>query len=89
MLRNRAQRPVQLATVAVLAFLFAVSTPGAHAGDDNEPVVTELLSLMESRPDLRDSVDAAIGVADLKDIRDIGAFVDYLNDLVTLVPIAP
>ena len=86
MLRNRAQRPVRLTGIAVLAVLLAVSAPGAHAGDDYEPIVTELLSLMESRPDLRDSVDAAIGVADLKDIKDMDAFIDYLDGLVTLVP---
>ena len=86
MLRNRAQRPVRLTGIAVLAVLLAVSAPGVHAGDDYEPVVTELLSLMESRPDLRDSVDAAIGVADLKDIKDMDAFIDYLDGLVTLVP---
>ena len=67
MLRNRAQRPVQLAGVAVLAFLLAVSVPWARAGDDYEPVVTALLSLMESRPGLKDSVEAAIEIADLKE----------------------
>jgi phosphatidylserine decarboxylase len=86
MLRNRAQRLLQLASVAVLAFLLAVSTPGAHAGDDYEPVVTGLLGLIESRPDLKDSVEAAIDTADLKDIRDLDGFVTYLNKLVTLVP---
>ena len=86
MLRNRAQRPVQLAGVAVLAFLLAVSVPWARAGDDYEPAVTALLSLMESRPGLKDSVEAAIEIADLKDVRDLDEFVAYLNKLVTFVP---
>jgi phosphatidylserine decarboxylase precursor len=77
---------VQLAGVAVLAFLLAVSIPWARAGDDYEPAVTALLRLMESRPGLKDSVEAAIEIADLKDIRDLDEFVAYLNKLVTFVP---
>jgi hypothetical protein len=77
---------VQLAGVAVLAFLLAVSVPWTRAGDDYEPVVTALLSLMESRPGLKDSVEAAIEIADLKDVRDLDEFVAYLNKLVTFVP---
>ena len=48
--------------------------------------MTELLNLMESRPDMQESVGAAIEVADLKDIRDMDDFLSYLDHLVTFVP---
>ena len=86
MLRNRTRRLVQLTGVAILAFLFAAATPGCQAGDGHEPVVTELLSLIESRPDLQESLEAAIDIADLEDIRDMGEFAAYLDHLVTFVP---
>jgi hypothetical protein len=86
MSRTTTQRLLQSISVAILALLFAVSTPGTHARSDAEPVVAEFLGLMASRPDLQESVGAAIEIADLKDIQDIGEFVAYLNYLVTLVP---
>ena len=46
----------------------------------------ELLGLMESRPDLRDSVEAAIDTAALEDIGDVDQFIAYLDRLVTFVP---
>ncbi|MBT8106851.1 MAG: phosphatidylserine decarboxylase family protein [Gammaproteobacteria bacterium] len=72
--------------LATLALLLAVSVAESRGPVAHEPVVTEFLGLMESRPDLRDAVDAAIGTADLKDIRDLDGFVDYLDKLVTFVP---
>jgi phosphatidylserine decarboxylase precursor len=84
MLRNQIQRLTELASVTVLAF--AVSTAGVYAGDYHEPVVNDFLGLMESRPDLRESVAAAIVTADLQGIDDVDEFVAYLDRLVTLVP---
>ena len=86
MLRNTTQRLLQSVSVAILALLIAVSSPGSHADSGDQPVVAEFLSLMASRADLQESVGAAIEIADLKDIRDMGEFVAYLNYLVTLVP---
>ncbi len=86
MLRNQTRRLAQLTGAAILAFLFAVAMPGVQAGEAHEPVVTGLLNLMDSRPDLQDSVEAAIERADLKDIRDMDEFVAYLDNLVTFVP---
>ena len=86
MLRNRTWDRARSSVAAALALLLAVSLAEARAADDYEPVVDEFLGLMESRPDLRDSVEAAIETAALKDIRDMDGFVDYLDALVTLVP---
>jgi phosphatidylserine decarboxylase precursor len=86
MSRNGTQRLVQSASVALLTIFLAVFTPVAHAGGGYEPVVIDLLNLMESRPDLHESVEAAIEVADLHGIGDMGEFVAYVDNLVTLVP---
>jgi hypothetical protein len=66
--------PVRSSCIAILALLLAVPLADARAADDNEPVVAEFLGLMDSRPDLQASVEAAIEKAALKDIQDMGAF---------------
>lgn len=86
MLRNGTRRQLRAVGVAVLAFLLTLAMPGARAGDGHEPVVTELLRLMDSRPDLQQSVEAAIDTADLEGIQDMDGFVAYLDELVTLIP---
>ncbi|MDJ0793529.1 MAG: phophatidylserine decarboxylase associated domain-containing protein [Woeseiaceae bacterium] len=86
MSRNGTRRQARSTGVAILAFLLIFALPGVQAGSDYEPVVTELLGLMESRPDLQESVEAAIDIADLKDVRDMDEFVAYLDQLVTFVP---
>ena len=87
MLRNRTRGLALSCCVTLLALLLAVSPAGVTAADDYQPVVSEFLGLMDSRPDLQASVEAAIEKADLKDIRDMDGFVSYLDDLVTLVPV--
>ena len=86
MLRKGTWGLVRASCVAVLALLLAVPIGGARAADDHQPVVYEFLGLMDSRPDLRVAINAAIERADLKEIRDMNAFVDYLDDLVIFVP---
>jgi phosphatidylserine decarboxylase precursor len=70
----------------VLALLLAFPLAESRADNAYESVVSEFLELLDSRPDLRESVAAAIEIADLKDIRDMDAFLAYLDVLVTLVP---
>ena len=86
MFRSGTRRLAQLTGVTILAVLFHATAAATQAEDGYEPVVTEFLALMESRPDLRESVEAAIGIADLADVRDMDEFAAYLDHLVTLVP---
>ena len=86
MLRDGIQRLAQSAGIAILAFLLVAAIPGVPARDNHEPVVADLLGLLEARPDLQESVEAAIEVADLEDIDNIDGFLVYLDDLVALVP---
>jgi phosphatidylserine decarboxylase len=86
MLRNRTTDRLRPSCTWILALLLAVTLAGARAADSHEPVVGEFLGLMESRPDLQASVEAAIDIAGLNGIEDMGGFVDYLDGLVTFVP---
>jgi phosphatidylserine decarboxylase precursor len=85
MSKIRIRRLAELASVAVLALI--VLTSGVYAGDYHESVVNDFLSLMESRPDLHESVVAAIDTAGLQGIDDVDEFAAYLDHLVTLVPV--
>ena len=86
MLRKRTRRLAQSAGIAVLAFFLVAAIPEGPRRDGHEPVVTEFLGLMEARPDLHGSIEAAIEVADLQGIDNIDEFIAYLDYLVTLVP---
>ncbi len=77
-------RPGRLGAVALLVLCFAA--PVSLAADPHEPVVEELIVLLDERPDLRSAVESAIANAAVKDIGRVGAFLDYLDDVVTLVP---
>ena len=86
MLRNGLRGHWRLSCIALLALLLVIPFAEARADAAYEPVVAEFLGLMEARPDLRDSVEAAIAIADLKGAQDMDGFVAYLDALVTLVP---
>jgi phosphatidylserine decarboxylase len=86
MLRNRTWDLARTHCVALLALLLVGFVAEARAADDYQPVITEFLGLMESRPDLQAAVESAIEKAGLEDIEDTGGFVEYMDDLVTLVP---
>jgi phosphatidylserine decarboxylase precursor len=85
-LRKASIRP--LTPVAVLALLLLV--PGVVAqeksGPNHEPVVEELIGLLETRESLEQALEAAVESADLKGIQSLGEFFSYLDDLVTWVP---
>ncbi len=62
------------------------SAPETPASTQHEPVVDELVVLLDQRPDLRESLEAAIGNAAVDQLADVDSFLDYLDDVVTLVP---
>jgi phosphatidylserine decarboxylase precursor len=63
-----------------------VQTPeGAIA--QHEPIVSDLVVLLETEPALDEALQAAIAAADIGDIPDIDAFLDYLDELSTWVPV--
>ena len=62
-----------------------VSVDRDEAGG-HEPVVEELKLLLDAEPQLMQAIVGAIDTAALNDIQDLDAFLDYLDDVVTLVP---
>ena len=79
------QRP---ALVAALAFclLFSGCSFDSPGQDQHEPVVDELVTLLETDPALNEVLLTAIDNAGLKDIQDLDAFLAYLDELATWVP---
>lgn len=79
----------QLAYLAILTLF--VSLPGANARElsqpvPHEPVVDELIVLLDRQASVHGALGAAIEAADLKDIQDMDSFLAYLDDLITLIP---
>ncbi|MFQ5634866.1 MAG: phophatidylserine decarboxylase associated domain-containing protein [Gammaproteobacteria bacterium] len=68
-----------------------ISACGASAGEiaghrDHEPVVEELISLLEAQPSLDTALNDAIAKAGLKNLRDIDSLLTYLDELVAWIP---
>ena len=78
-----------IVTAGVLAGLLAIVGPVAAIAEDalHEPVVEELLELLDERDDLREAMDIAIGNAALDDIGNLVDFAGYLDELVTWIPV--
>ena len=75
--------------VAFLTLFLAACGPTAGPADSagaHEPVVAELIGLLDSQPEMKASLEAAISTADLQGIGDLPAFLGYLDNLVTFVP---
>ena len=80
----RASLRVIAATVCFLIIASCESESVESVG--YQPVVDELVTLLESEPELQAAVDEAIENAGLTDIPDLNAFLMYLDELVTYVP---
>ena len=75
-----------LTTVRHLLIAIAIlSIQPALAG--HQPVVDDLIVLLNERPDLEQALDAAIDAAELEDVDDSQAFFNYLDDLSTYIPV--
>jgi len=78
--------PVLIPFLVCLGALCACM-PERVARASHEPVVEELVVLLEARPDLRDALARAIESADLEGIGDLNAFCRHLDELVTWIPV--
>lgn len=56
--------------------------PAAH-----QPVVDELIALLDARPELSGALTLAIDVAGLEGIEDLDTFYSYVDELVTWIPV--
>jgi phosphatidylserine decarboxylase len=53
---------------------------------DHQPIVQELIALLKSRPDLTDALKESIRKADRSDVVTLPQYYDFLNKMVTLIP---
>jgi len=87
----RLTRPslASLALPLALAALTACASPvgDARAVGEHEPVVQQLITLLDDRPDLRDTLTQAIETAAVQDIDSLDAFYAYVDEVVTAIPI--
>ena len=76
------------ALVAVLALCLAIGgcTFESTGQAQHEPVVDELVALLDAEPALNELLQAAIDNADLDGIRDLDGFLAYLDELATWIP---
>ena len=81
-------RRIVLVTVMALLVLPAYTraqvsrTPPRHV-----PVVEELAMLLQARPAMRAALEAALHRADLEGLRDVDAFLTYVDGLASFVPV--
>jgi hypothetical protein len=53
---------------------------------ENQPVVQELIALLQSRPALAEALKASLHKAARPGIATLAQFYDFLNEMVTLIP---
>lgn len=87
---TRARSIPQLAQVSAMAVCLAlcaacVQEQGPQSG--HEPVVEELITLLDARPSLMVSLTEAIETADVEHIQDLDAFLAHVDALVTWIPV--
>ena len=88
---NVVRASLRLSTcIVVLLVWFSVSNTSAHgvAGPTrHEPVVEELIGLLEKRTDLQQSLATAVRNANLQGIKSVEEFFLYLDEWVTWIPV--
>ena len=80
------RRSIAVIIFAILLALPAASVLATDEAGGYQPAVSELIDLLDSRPDLQASLEGAVSRADLQGIDDVPAFLGYIDDLITLVP---
>ena len=80
------QQPLLVVALTFCLAFCGCSNDRPGAQDQHEPVVNELVTLLDAEPALQMALQAAIENADLGEITDIDGFLAYLDELATWVP---
>jgi phosphatidylserine decarboxylase precursor len=65
----------------------AAEEPGcAGKATQHQPIVSELIALLQSRPDLAEALKASIRQANRPGVGTLAEYYDFLNEMVTLIP---
>ena len=87
MTTRKLRQPFLGAALALCLAMAGCETQTPEGISEHEPIVDELVTLLDSEPALDETLHAAIEAADLADIPDLEAFLEYLDELVTWVPV--
>jgi phosphatidylserine decarboxylase precursor len=80
-------RLAQASAIAIVLVFSTACTQEQAPQTTHEPVVDELITLLETRPALKSSLVAAIESADVEHIQDLDAFFNHVGGLITWVPV--
>jgi len=80
------QQPLLVVALTFCLAFCGCSNDRPGAKDQHEPVVNELVTLLDAEPALQATLQAAIENAGLGEIKDIDGFLAYLDELATWVP---
>lgn len=85
--------PVRLSALLIffaVRMFFSVSSIGfskdISSGEKHQPVVLELINVLEHRPDLKKALEDSIRKAELLDILDLAAYYNFSDKWVTAIP---
>jgi len=80
-------RLAQSSAIAIF-LVFCVACAQEQAPQtSHEPVVDELIMLLETRPSLKSALVGAIETADVEHIQDLDAFFNHVDELITWIPV--
>lgn len=85
--RNALRRLFVFAVLTLFISAYGVQAKEPNAAAYHEPVVEELVVLLDAEPALNEALQAAIREANLKGLQDLDSFLGYLDELVTLIPV--
>lgn len=71
---------------ALVAATLGACGPTASPASDHQPVVDDLITLLEARPDLEVALTHAIDSSAVQGVGSLEGFYEYLDELVTWVP---
>jgi len=84
-----------LLRVGVILLIFAVSgfsalvASGTSSGDTNrkhQPIVEELIRILEVKPELKEALEKSIAEAERLDAPTLTAYYEFLDEMVTMIP---
>ena len=75
--------------ILVMSGFSALAASDTSSGDTNvkhQPIVEELIRILEVRPELKEALEESITKADRSDTLTLTAYYQFLDDMVTMIP---
>lgn len=75
--------------ILVVSVFSALTASGASSGDTNmkhQPIVEELIRILEVKPELKGALEESITKAERLDAPTLAAYYEFLDEMVTMIP---